>query len=278
MPPGEVPLNSRDNPLFESTNSSEAQRCAARPWRFGETAPRQLGIESLDMLILAVDTSTQSGSLAVLRGNRVVGELAVRGDEPYSSTMFRHLEFLLRELGLHLRQFELFAVAAGPGSFTGLRVGLTAVKGWAEVYGKPIAAVSVLEAIAAQARAGESLLVPVLDARRGQIFAGLYERGDGRLLRRGDEVVMPAGEFLESLRGQTGDARPCFVSPAPEVLAQPLDQSVFRGSPVETVSIVLASVIGQLGLARANRGELSDALSLNANYVRRSDAEILWKG
>jgi len=192
--------------------------------------------------------------------------------------MFRHLDFLLRDLQLGLGQFDLFAVAAGPGSFTGLRVGLTAVKGWAEVYEKPIAAVSGLEAVAAQAHASAPLLVPVLDARRGQIYAGLYQRGNLALERRGDEMVMTPAEFLEHLRAQVGDEPLAFVTPTPEVVAAPVEQSAFRGKPIEAVSTVLAPVIGQLGLARAQRGNLVDALTLDANYIRRSDAELLWKG
>ena len=230
------------------------------------------------MLILAVDTSTLAGSLAILRETRVIGEVSTWVEETYSSRMFRYLEFLLGELKLELPQIELFAVAAGPGSFTGLRVGLTAVKGWAEVYGRPIAPVSGLEAVAAQAHATEPLLVPVLDARRGQVYAGVYEHRGEELLRRADEVVMAPGEFLESLRGQVGGERVAFLSPTPEVLQAPLDDSSFCGAVIEQVSTVLAPVIGQLGFLRARRGELVDALTLDANYIRRSDAELLWKG
>ncbi len=230
------------------------------------------------MLILCMDTSTQAGSLAMLRDTCVIGEVSTWVDETYSSRMFRHLEFLLRELGLGLEQVDLYAVAAGPGSFTGLRVGLTAVKGWAEVYDKPIAAVSGLEAVAAQAHARESLLVPILDARRGQIYAGCYERRDALLRRLGEEVVMTPGEFLDRLGGLAGERRVVFASPTPEVIGEPVARSQFQGSVIESVSTVLAPIIGQLGLARAQRGELVDALTLDANYVRRSDAELLWKG
>lgn len=229
------------------------------------------------MLILAVDTSTQAGSLAVLRDARVIGAVSTWSEEAYSSRMFRHLEFLLRELSLSLSEIELFAVAAGPGSFTGLRVGLTAVKGWAEAYGKPIAAVGALEAVAAQAHAPTKLIVPVVDARRGQVFAGVYRRGDDRLDREGDEVVMTADEFLALLPARSKGVPPSFISPTPEVFAGALERSSFRGSPVELASPVLAPIVGRLGYARALRGELVDALTLDANYVRRSDAELLWK-
>src|SRR3989442_7805239 len=118
------------------------------------------------MLILALDTSTQAGSLAILQDTRVVGEVATCVAETYSSRLFRHLEFLLRELALDLRQVDLFSVSAGPGSFTGLRVGLTAVKGWAEIYNKPIAGVSAPEAVAAHANAPGAILGSVTHARR----------------------------------------------------------------------------------------------------------------
>src|ERR1700722_48285 len=130
------------------------------------------------VLVLALDTSSPSGSLAVLRDEKVVGVVSTATAEVYSSRMFRELEFLLGELSLRMEEFELFAIAAGPGSFTGLRVGLAAVKGWAEVYGKPIAAVSGLEAVAVQSHRTVSALVPVLDARRGQIYFGVYKRTD----------------------------------------------------------------------------------------------------
>ncbi len=230
------------------------------------------------MLILALDTSTQAGSVAVLRDTRVVGEVSTWVEETYSSRMFRHLDFLLKELGIKLDEFELFAVAAGPGSFTGLRVGLTAVKGWAEVYRRLIAPVSGLEAVAAQAKSSEPLLVPVLDARRGQIYAGVYERRGELLERCGDERVVEPTEFLAALEAEVCGARPAFVSPTPEVLSGRLADSGFRGCAIERVSTVLAPVIGQLGFARAQRGETVDALALDANYVRRSDAEMPWKG
>src|SRR5713226_3137862 len=229
------------------------------------------------MLILALDTSTQAGSLAFLRDARVIGEVSTWVEETYSSRMFRHIEFLQREIGVDLAQVDVFAVATGPGSFTGLRVGLTAVKGWAEGYGKPVAAVSALEAVAAQARSREELLAPVIDARRGEVYGGLYVRRALELERRGEEVAMATEEFLEFLGCQAVGRGVAFVSPSPEVLAPALARSEFRESVVQTVSTVLAPVIGRIGFARAGRGELVDALALEANYVRRSDAEVSWK-
>ena len=108
----------------------------------------------MHVLILSLDTSSPAGSLAILRDDLTLGVISTRAEENYSSRIFRHLEFLLSDLTLKLADFDLFAVSAGPGSFTGLRVGLTAAKGWAEVYRKPVVGVSALEAVAFQARSG----------------------------------------------------------------------------------------------------------------------------
>src|ERR1700733_2753448 len=107
------------------------------------------------MLILAVDTSTRTGSAAVLRDFEVLAEVSGYEETPYSTRLFRDIQALQASAGFRLDQIDVFAAGAGPGSFTGLRVGLTAVKAWAEVHAKPIVAVSGLEAIAAQGVAGD---------------------------------------------------------------------------------------------------------------------------
>ena len=235
------------------------------------------------VLTLALDTSSPSGSLAVLRDESVIGVVSTTTGEVYSSRMFRELDFLLGELSLRMEQFELFAVAAGPGSFTGLRVGLTAVKAWAEVYAKPIAAVSALEAVAVQARSSRAIIVPALDARRGQVYFGIYRRtADGagdQLALDGEECVMTPAEFFEAVRSRTGSAESAIVTPTPDLFSPSAvanDINTLR-IRIEGASAVLAPFIGVLGLHRARRGQLADPMTLDANYVRRTDAELHWK-
>src|ERR1700722_14502387 len=107
------------------------------------------------MLILAIDTSTRTGSVALLRDRTLLQEISGNEDTPYSARLFRDVELLQARAPFRMDQIDLFAVSCGPGSFTGLRVGLTAVKAWAEVHRKPIAAISGLEAVAAQPRGHE---------------------------------------------------------------------------------------------------------------------------
>lgn len=238
------------------------------------------------VLTLALDTSSPAGSLAVLRDEKVIGTVSTWTDEIYSSRMFRHLEFLLKELSIGVEEFDLFAVAAGPGSFTGLRVGLAAVKGWAEVYRKPIAAVSGLEAVAAQSHSRSANLVPVLDAHRGQIYFGEYRRrgepDQNRLALDGEECVMTPEEFFESFHAR-GAAHDCtIVTPAPALISGAASryETAHAASGrirVDEVSAILAPHVGRLGYLRAQRGEVVDSLTLDANYVRRTDAELHWK-
>src|SRR5215470_10863156 len=191
--------------------------------------------------------------------------------------MFRQLDFLLAELHLTQNKFDLFAVNSGPGSFTGLRVGLTAAKGWAEAYSKPVGAISGLEAVAAQSRSGP-VLVPVIDARRGQVYFGFYRREQTRLRRQGDERVATPEEFLAALAQVPEEHETALVSPDADIMTRVAAQSPTGLLTYERVSSVLAPTIGQLAYQRAERGEMVDALTLDANYVRRSDAELLWKG
>jgi tRNA threonylcarbamoyladenosine biosynthesis protein TsaB len=236
------------------------------------------------MLILAVDTSSPSGSLALLRDATILAH-RVSSEEPYSAGLLRDTQELLDGSRISLEEIDLFAVDAGPGSFTGLRVGLTTVKGWAEVWRRPIAAVSGLEAMAMQASrsaAPGSAIASVLDARRGQIFGGIFRsRGaESTILDRiGDEVVATGDEFLESLRAHFGEVRGLSIACISAEVIQPALQRQGLGCcRIEVVSNVLAPFIGQLGYAKAIRGDVVDALHLDANYIRRSDAEMNWKG
>lgn len=233
------------------------------------------------MLVLALDTSSTTGSLAVLRDEKVAGVISTLADETHSSRMFRHLEFLLQELSLKLEHFDLFAVSAGPGSFTGLRVGLAAAKGWSEVYKRPVVGVSVLEAIAAQSHSTASVLVPVSDARRGEVYFGVYRRrAKDSLTLEGEECVLRPDEFLRAIAARPGSSEFAIISPTPEALSGAFSRCEMEHLPVphvERASSVLAPLIGQLGYQRAQRGEVSDALTLDANYVRRTDAEVYAK-
>jgi tRNA threonylcarbamoyladenosine biosynthesis protein TsaB len=252
------------------------------------------------MLILAVDTSTRTGSAALLSDSQVLAEISGYEETPYSTRLFRDIAVLQDRANFRLDQVDLFAVAAGPGSFTGLRVGLAAVKAWSEVYGKPIAAISGLEAIAAESLVGMTLTIggtsgmgeapsaanarfiaPFLDARRGQIFGAIYRyrrifEDEMSLALVSDESILSVDEFLELVQGRSSEGVQ-LASPTPDVLPATRVSEFLPGAIIVQVSAALAPAIGRLGFQRAKRGDLVDSIRLDANYVRRSDAESAWK-
>jgi tRNA threonylcarbamoyladenosine biosynthesis protein TsaB len=214
------------------------------------------------MRILALDTTANFGSIALLKDNEVMEELLLHSPEGFGPIIFGQIERLLQRHSLRVSEIDLFAAAAGPGSFTGVRVGLTAVKGLAEATGRPVAGVSNLMALA-ECGSGP-LRAAILDARRGEIYGAVYDAELGVLH---PEVVMPFRAWLDSL--PEGDVE--FISTDFGPFRAGLAGSRFEGAAV-VERRALAAAIGRTAL----RVPAMDPAAVDANYVRRSDAELLW--
>lgn len=224
-------------------------------------------------------------SVAVSEKGEVRGVFAARTDEDHSSRLFRQVEELLREFPFKASDFDAFAVSNGPGSFTGLRVGIAAAKAWGEVHSKPVFGISTLEALAIQSSMRSSMVVPVLDARRGQIYFGRYVRDaaspcEPLRLDGDEEVASPEAFFAWMATAGQQDATIISIDAA---LARSLGQAFSTQHPqqrellIEEASPVLAPFVAKAAYARLSRGQPADPLLLDANYVRRSDAEAKWK-
>jgi len=232
------------------------------------------------VLILALDTCDPRGSIALLRDAVLLHAETHTTAEDYSSWLLPAVTRVLTATGLRLPDIKLYAVAAGPGSFTGVRVGLTTVKAWSEVYRSPIAAVSRLEAVAAESTGSSPYVAAFIDARRNQIFAALYRRQGALLDRIEDEMVIAPDKFLNWCAAKAGPGNIDWAATDPECLTQSTSWSsrLALNETVQEISTPLAPRIGQIGYNLALQNHLTDALTLDANYVRRSDAEIFWKG
>jgi tRNA threonylcarbamoyladenosine biosynthesis protein TsaB len=208
--------------------------------------------------ILAVDTTHEYGSIA-LDGEVV----ALHSPSGFAHVIYPHIRELLERTGVGLDAIDCFAAASGPGSFTGVRVGLACIKGLAEAAGKPAVAVSNLEALASFGTA--PLRAALLDARRGEIYGGVYDAA-GRLMV--PETVGKLPEWLAALPG--GELE--FIS---------IDFAVFGDALPAAPRVIapreLAGAVAQIAATRLARGEACDPAALDANYVRRSDAELFWR-
>lgn len=231
------------------------------------------------MLLLALDTCDSNGSIAVLRDETVLESLAHSSGEDYSSWLLPAVQGILEKAGTELKNLDFFAVAAGPGSFTGVRIALTTVKAWAEVYRRPIAAISRLEALATMASDQTDYVAAVTDAHRGQVFGALYQRLGGWLELVGDEMVLSPEKFLPWVADAAGPGHISWISTEPNCITSSASWVARRdaGEAVQHFSIPLAPAIGRVGYHRLLQRRLINGLSLDANYVRRSDAEIFWK-
>lgn len=213
--------------------------------------------------ILAVDTTAEFGSIA-LAGE----ELVLEAPDGFSGIIFQQIERLLERVSLSLQDVEGFAAASGPGSFTGVRVGLACVKGLAEATGRKAFGVSNLAALA---RLGSwCVRVPVIDARRGEVYGGVYDAGGVALL---PEMVCPFPVLLERLPPREVE----FISQDFAPFEDGLKGTRFEGSRVVTAPRAIAAVIARIAEERLAAGDGGDPAGLDANYVRRSDAELLFK-
>jgi tRNA threonylcarbamoyladenosine biosynthesis protein TsaB len=211
--------------------------------------------------ILSLDTTNEYGSLALAGDGQVVAEVLLHSKEGFSGVLFDQLRGLLERSGWKLEEIDCFAAAAGPGSFTGVRVGLAAVKGLAE-------AVSNLEAVAWFGEA--ALRAAVVDARRGQIYGAVYT---AELAVASPEVVTPFPAWLATL--PEGDLE--FVCQDFAPFRAALDGTQFEHAPVREAPRALAGAIARIAAARLAAGLSQSPAEIDANYVRKSDAELFWR-
>ena len=219
-------------------------------------------------LLLAIDTTHEFGSLALLRGAETIEEIALHAPDGFAHVLYEHLARLLEQNKIQLDAVDCFASASGPGSFTGVRVGLACIKGLAEACGKPAIAVSNLQAIASFG-AG-SRRAALLDARRGEVYGGLYDAA-GQLLA--GEVVAKLPQLLETLPEEEIE----FVSTDFTPFEAALSESRWTHARRVSAPKALAAALGRIACGRFMGGETPDPATLDANYVRRSDAELYWK-
>ena len=178
----------------------------------------------------------------------------------------------LENAGLDISLIDLFAVASGPGSFTGLRIGISTVKGLAWPLGKKVVGVSTLAALSMNIPFSSRLVCPVLDARKGEVYAALYDTSGGfaRAVME-DAAMTPSALFSEiSKRGLEGSV--VFLGSGLEVYSRKIEEGVPGTALAPGLSLVRASVVGILAFERS--GEAVDPIALTPSYLRRSEAEI----
>ena len=247
------------------------------------------------MLILAFDTTSEAGGVGVFRDHEPLAQIA--NDAPanhYAVSLFSMVDRAFEDARARhgvpergLADIQLIAVTSGPGSFTGIRVGLAAALGWAKAFGLQVRAASVLEALVEAARIQTEWAVPILDAGRGEIFAGIFQRGtqtlDGclkppqgpSLTEDHGWILRPAelGPFL-SHRLPQGVGITC-VFREHDRTALAFRETLSSSFQCQAVAGTLVEAVARLGFEDYRSGKPQPAGSLDAYYIRRPDAELL---
>jgi tRNA threonylcarbamoyladenosine biosynthesis protein TsaB len=218
--------------------------------------------------LLAVDLTSESGSLAVRRDGRTVLEHSLESRTGFAHLLFPALGKILSEAEITLPEIDCFAATTGPGAFTGLRVALAGVKGLAEVMGKPALGVSKLKVMARFGTAKQRIVL--LDARRGEVYAAAYNEW---LEPTVEETVTRLPDWFALL--PQGDSHQ-FITADKGWLASVIATSGFESADRIETPRNLAGAVALCAEADLKAGGAGDPSALDANYVRRSDAELYW--
>jgi len=226
-----------------------------------------------DSIILALDTSSNTASLAVSRGARLLKSVRAGSNEKHER-LWSDIQALLSELTMTIREIDAFAVCVGPGSFTGLRIGMAAVMGFSMPHNKPIIAVTSLEAAAFAARPAR-LVCSMVSAYRGEFYSQLFSfDGEGVPVPQNDPMISTLETALERVDGASEVVFAGDVASLPDVVLGKSESGAELKRSIKQSDHPLAEDISSIGYVRLTRDEVETAMSVRASYVRQSEAEI----
>jgi tRNA threonylcarbamoyladenosine biosynthesis protein TsaB len=224
------------------------------------------------MHILAIDTSNQALGVALLRDNELVGEIVTNIAKNHSIRLMPAIDYLMKEVNITPEQLDKIVVAKGPGSYTGVRIGLTTAKTLAWSLQIPIVGVSSLEALAYRATFSSALICPFFDARRGLVYTGLYEMKNGKLELVEEERNILFTEWLEHLVDKKKQV--VFLSPDIKKHAELIKSKLGERGEIPEMAYHIAKP-SDLVLAAINK-QIDETHSLTPNYLRLAEAEVNW--
>ena len=224
------------------------------------------------MLLLAFETSAKAASVALFQGDKLLGESYQNTGLTHSQTLMVMAEDLLKQCGHTPQEVEAVAVAEGPGSFTGVRIGVAAAKGFAWGRNIPCCGVSTLESMALGLGAYEGVICPVMDARRSQVYNALFYVNHGAVSRKTEDRAISLAELGEELK--TLDAPIFLVGDGSDLCWQTLSESVpDLVLPPEHRLHQRAVGVGIAARAKLQSGAVLSGATLTPNYLRLSQAE-----
>jgi tRNA threonylcarbamoyladenosine biosynthesis protein TsaB len=226
------------------------------------------------MKILGIDTSTPCGSVGLIHDDRVISEYILNIPVTHSERLLSAIELVLREARCAIGDLDGWAISLGPGSFTGVRIGVSTVKGLAFATQKPVAGVSTLDVLASQISPTLYLICPIIDARKREVYTAFYRYAEGTVLTRQSEYeAIGPEDLIKRIEEPTifiGDGVKTYGDGLRNVLAS---LAIFPPAPLH---VPHGSTVAKLGLELLRNGESLDLASFKPLYVRPSEAEVKW--
>lgn len=225
-------------------------------------------------MILAVETSAKSGSAALVDENGIVGEFFINTTLTHSQTLMPMVDNLLKNTGTDINDVSAFAVSKGPGSFTGLRIGIAAIKGMAFALSKPCVAVSTLETVAQSLICENAVICAVMDARRNQFYNAIFSAQYGKINRLTDDRAIMYDKLLKELQEEYYDKHIVLAGDGTNLAFSLMNGNGVQLKKAQTqLMYQRASSVGILAIEKAKKGEFITSSELRAEYLRLPQAQ-----
>ncbi len=228
------------------------------------------------MKILAIETSTMLGGLAIADDSSgLIAEVRLNVKSTHSERLMTEIDHVLKQSGIGISDIDIFAAAIGPGSFTGLRIGLSTVKGFSYATGKPVVAVPTLEALAWNFPFSLYPVCTILDARKKEVYAAVFQcKGEG-FTRLMEEVSVKIDRLIEKI-GRLSQGKVIFAGEGALLYRNIIIEAIGEKAifPSQEKMVPSPANVASIGLQKAFRVEFSEPVNLVPFYIRRSEAEI----
>lgn len=224
------------------------------------------------MKILSLDSATESATCAVMSEDKLLGEITFNYKKQHSVILMPMIDILLKNLNLDIDSIDGFVVSKGPGSFTGLRIGVSTIKGLSHGTHKPFISVSSLDALAYNMAYTDGIICPIMDALRGNVYTALYTFSNNNLKRVSDYMLISVENLISLVNEHKTQV--CFIGDGiykyKDILIQNIPKAIF--SP-NHLNVVKASSLGEIGLKLLKSGLSDDLYNFCPLYIRKSQAE-----
>lgn len=226
------------------------------------------------MRILGIDTATMISVIGVIEDGKILADFRYDVKLTHSEVLLSYIEKLLKKLKLKLEDFDGFSVSIGPGSFTGLRIGLATIKGLGFALGKPVVGIPTLDALAFGSRGCSYPLVPVLDAKKKQIYAAVYDTQDKKIIRKTSYLVVDPLELIQKIPPEAA-----FTGPGINIFHSEIKRKMGKKAHFLRGEKTLPSgaTIAYMGWEKLKKRESENLFLLEPIYVRKSEAELKFR-